>query len=36
MTTDHAIALVGGVLGGVLAAIAARVIDHHLTRRAAA
>jgi surfactin synthase thioesterase subunit len=30
MTTDHAIALAGGVLGGVLAALVARVLEHRL------
>jgi surfactin synthase thioesterase subunit len=30
MTTDHAIALAGGVLGGVLAALVAHVLEHRL------
>jgi hypothetical protein len=30
MTTDHALALAGGVLGGVLTALIARVLEHRL------
>jgi hypothetical protein len=33
MTLDHALALMGGVLGGVLTALIARTLEHHLTRR---
>jgi surfactin synthase thioesterase subunit len=30
MTTDHALAVLGGLLGGVLAALVARVLEHRL------
>jgi hypothetical protein len=30
MTLDHALALMGGVLGGVLTALAAHVLEHRL------
>jgi hypothetical protein len=30
MTTDHALAVAGGVLGGVLTALVARVLEHRL------
>jgi hypothetical protein len=37
MTTDHALAVLGGLAGGVLAALIARTLDHRLlTRRTAA
>jgi hypothetical protein len=32
VTTDHALAVAGGVLGGVLTALVARVLEHRLTR----
>jgi hypothetical protein len=30
MTTDHALAILGGLLGGVLTALAAHVLEHRL------
>lgn len=30
MTTDHALAVLGGLLGGVLTALAARTLEHRL------
>jgi hypothetical protein len=33
MNTDHALAVLGGLLGGILTALAARTLEHHLTRR---
>jgi hypothetical protein len=30
MTTDHALAIAGGLVGGVLTAIVARVLEHRL------
>jgi hypothetical protein len=30
MTTDHTLAIVGGLVGGVLTALAAHVLEHRL------
>jgi hypothetical protein len=36
MTTDHALAIIGGLAGGVLTALLARTLDHRHTRRTTA